>query len=214
MSSPKITNRAEVYTQCGVIFANTAARIGVPMSSGDKDRWVETMQRLETADEISEEQPEVFAEPSNLLDHLRLPTSEALLRASANLLGAAAAAPKADTINRHFLHRANEALACVDLLAYNHDRAEAPHAWDQLNRIAVAGNMLDSTGDAVKDSEKIPQFTAAQLAVGGLRRFVETAATIDPLSWSALMHESAREGLVSYYIKKPVRILRYARQSS
>ena len=184
-------NKVERYEAAGRVMAETGIRIGLsPIRLND---WASFMAKIAIYDDISEISPDEYAKPEALLSHLNLDTDDEDLRTHAT--GLSESSKYADVtadLNTHFYFRKREAIHTIGLMkGLNPDTGRKyPEIWKNLEQIAVAGTFLDDVMDAREDAQRLPQFSARELAYSGLLRFVRERKLIDKPAWASLIKSS------------------------
>ena len=199
---PDKDNKAEQYRVAGVILGETAVGIGLDVPEDERQRWGEVMAGLTEADDAFEANRGVYS-AEELLEHLGMPVDdENLQRYAGQLLTASGAALDTTDIREHFDYRGEEAAACADLLCHDcrvRDQGKNEDSWEQIRRVSVAGQYLDSFRDAGQDSAaNLDQFGAMQLRTHALARLARITPTIYPSTWRALARSGHRRGLDRY----------------
>lgn len=202
--------RGELYRVGGVLLAETAVNLGIPLGTDMVRQWGNTMCRLATADDISETTPEVFHDPLVLVDALDIPTrNRALLSAADGLLRANERSRGADTMSEHLRARADEARFSMHLL--KHQTAQAGRyapAWRQLEHLSVASIYVDSLFDAREDAASLEGFSVGELAIGSFKEGLRSMRAIRPFTYHALRQALRKNNMGLYFAAKPLRALK------
>ncbi|MGE5327740.1 MAG: hypothetical protein ACM3KH_00215 [Thiobacillus sp.] len=201
MNFPDREHRVEQYRTTGLMIADVAKDIGLPISDKISDQWAETMARLATADDISETDPHNLT-PETLLEYLNLPDNYMLLVSCARLLAANIASHKATTIKEHFASRSAEASESLNLLKYQcaYNLSFNIDTWNQLDQLSRLAIHADSLVDAREDAKRLPQFTARQLSINALVNIINCAHKIRPQTWMAIQRSAKKTGFDKHMI--------------
>jgi len=210
MKFPSSASRESQYFTAGLIMADTALGIGLPLQSHQQLSWAQTMERLALADDASETNPNQIS-TEFVLRMLGLePACADLNGAVSNLIQANKESHEAETIEEHFKSKGREAHHSLGILRYQLPaEVSGRHEplWQQLSRVAQSGMFVDSFIDSLDDAQHFSQFSALELSLGSLRSFMQVSKGIHSQTWVSLLRSAHAYGLDVHVLKKPLRIL-------
>lgn len=208
MKFPSGEHRQEQYAACGLMVAETARGIGIPIGHDLGLAWADMAGRLAAADDLSEQDPQAMT-PVSLLERLHLDVNNPSLERSArDLLEANIRSHRAVTIDSHFEARGHEAHHTFGLLHHQSGDLATNYLdqWSQLYALTRLGTYLDCLRDAREDAQEL-DFSARQLALGALRHGAREMRQLRLGTLTAANIAAHEVGARAYILAKPFQML-------